>query len=157
MAVELTPSDLAPFATIEEVKANAMIADALAMARLAAPCIDNADFAHGDAVKAILRGAILRWNEAGAGGRTQVTDHIGPLQFSEAYQAPTRRTLFWPSEIDQLKKLCVANGGGKAWSYDTAPGCAVQHADTCSLVFGAAFCSCGADIAGFSLYGSDGD
>lgn len=155
MAVTLTPTDLAPFATIDEAKANAMIADALAMARVAAPCIDDADFAHADAVKAILRGAILRWNEGGAGGRTQVTDQVGPFQHSEAYQQPTRRTLFWPSEIEQLKKLCAVNKG-KAWSYDTVGSASVVHADTCSVNFGAAWCDCGADIAGFPIFGALG-
>lgn len=113
----ITTTDLAPFATIDEAKAQAMIDDAIAMATVAAPCITDQTFAHGDAVKAILRGAILRWNETGAGGRTQVTDQVGPFQHSEAYQQPTRRTLFWPSEVDQLTKLCAANSG--AWSYDT--------------------------------------
>ena len=40
-AVTVTPEDLAPFAEIPGGKAEAMIADAMAMARLVAPCIDS--------------------------------------------------------------------------------------------------------------------
>ena len=63
----ITPSDLEPFATIDAVKAAAMIEDATAMAVRVAPCIASIDFTDGPAVKAILRGALLRWNDAGSG------------------------------------------------------------------------------------------
>lgn len=151
-AVAIDPIDLEPFADIPAAKAEAMIADALAMARLAAPCIDNADFAHPDAALAIIRGAILRWNEAGTGVRTQVSDTVGPFTYSESYQQPQRRALFWPSEIEQLKKLCADSSVGKAFSYDTAGGASVTHAEMCSLYFGAADCSCGAVLAGAPLW-----
>lgn len=151
-AVQIEPEDLAPFAEIPEAKALAMIADALAMAKLAAPCIDEVNFAHPDAALAIIRGAILRWNDAGTGVRTQVTDTVGPFAVSESYQQPARRALFWPSEIEQLKKLCADSSAGKAWSYDTAPTATVTHAEICSLYFGAADCSCGAVLAGAPLW-----
>lgn len=152
-AVWIEPSDLAPFAEIPQAKAEAMIADALAMARLVAPCIDDVNFAYPDAALAIIRGAILRWNDAGSGVRTQVTETVGPFGLSESYQQPQRRALFWPSEIDQLKKLC--SSGNKAWSYDTAPTTAAVHAEICSLYFGAAYCSCGAVLAGAPLWEND--
>ena len=38
-----------------------------------------------------------------------------------------------------------------AFSIDTV-GCATVHADICALNFGASYCSCGADIAGWPLY-----
>lgn len=156
-AVDIGTSDLAPFATIAEAKANAMIADALAMARLVAPCIDSADFAHPDAAKAIIRGAILRWNETGAGGRTEVTDRAGPFEHSEAYQSPARRALFWPSEIDQLKKLCADSSSSSAWGYNTLGVCLPQHAEICAANFGADYCSCGAILTGAEpLWENDG-
>ena len=155
-AVSLTTTDLAPFAEIPTAKAEAMIADALAMARLAAPCIDDADFAYPDAAKAVIRGAILRWNDAGTGVQTQVSDTVGPFQHAESYQQPQRRALFWPSEIDQLKKLCADSSSSKAWGYDTVAGPRIVHQDACSVNFGAAFCSCGAELAGFPLWGTDG-
>lgn len=154
-AVEIEPEDLAPFAEIPRVKAEAMIADALAMAKLAAPCITNADFAHPDAALAIIRGAILRWNDAGTGVKTQVSDTVGPFQYSESYVQPQRRALFWPSEIEALKKLCADSTSGKAFSYDTAGPVVPTHAMICSTYFGANYCSCGAILAGVPLWESD--
>lgn len=147
-AVIITPADLAPFAEISEDKALAMIVDALAMAKLIAPCITDDDFAHADAAKAVIRGAILRWDESGAGGRTQVTDTVGPFAHSEAYQQPSRRALFWPSEIDQLRKLCSDPESSGAWGYDAIGCVGPQHADVCSVNFGANYCSCGAILTG---------
>jgi hypothetical protein len=63
----LTPADLSNFATIPTAKAAVMIEDALAMAAVVAPCITAGGFAHRAAAKAIVRGAILRWIEAGSG------------------------------------------------------------------------------------------
>lgn len=147
-AVSVEPEDLAPFAEIPLAKAEAMIADALAMAKLAAPCIVNHDFAHPEAALAVIRGAILRWNEAGSGVVTQSSHTVGPFQASESYMQPQRRALFWPSEIEQLKKLCADSSSGKAFSYDTAGAGLITHAEICSLYFGALDCSCGAILAG---------
>lgn len=152
----IEPADLTPFADIPEAKAQAMIADALAMAKLAAPCIDAEDFAYPDAALAIIRGAILRWNDAGTGVRTQISDTVGPFAHSEAYQQPQRRSLFWPSEIDQLKKLCADSSSSKSWGYDAAGGTAPAHAEVCSLYFGADHCSCGAVLAGAPLRENNG-
>ena len=114
----LEPSDLAPFATIDATKAAAMIEDAEAMAVLAAPCITDPEFVNTGAVKAILRTAILRWNDAGSGAVTQQT--VGP--YSQTIDTTNiRRGLFWPSEIDQLRNLCVGGRSGKAFEVDTMP------------------------------------
>ena len=146
-AVVVTRADLAPFASIDDAKADEMIADAIAMAAIVAPCILTDEFEHGAAAKAIIRGAILRWNDAGSGAFSQTT--TGP--FGATMDTRTqRRGMFWPSEITDLQKLCASSSGG-AFAIDTAPGGTV-HAETCSLVFGALYCSCGADIAGFPLY-----
>lgn len=157
-SVWLEPSHLAPFADIPEAKAEAMIADALAMAKLVAPCITDEDFAHPDAALAIIRGAILRWHESGAGGRTQVTDTVGPFAHSESYQPPSRRALYWPSEIDQLKKLCADSSSSSAWGYSTIGVAAPSHADICAANFGATYCSCGGILTGAEpLWENDGD
>lgn len=107
--VFLVPADLAPFATIEATKAQAMIDDAEAMAVLAAPCITAEGFANADAVKAILRGAVLRWNESGSGAVSQQS--AGPYQMSIDTRQE-RRGMFWPSEIVALQSLCVDAQGG---------------------------------------------
>lgn len=143
-------TDLAPFATIDAAKAAAMIEDAESTAILIAPCV--ADLEEGSpkrgAVKAILRGAVLRWHDAGSGALQQVS--AGPFQ--QSIQVQSRRSLFWPSEIEQLQSLCKDSGGGKAFAVDTAPGSAGSHLPWCNLMFGANYCSCGADIAGVPIY-----
>lgn len=104
----LTVDDLTPFATIEAAKAQAMIDDAEAMAVLVAPCITVGGFAHSTAVKAILRGAVLRWNDSGSGALQAQT--AGPFgQTLDTRQE--RRGMFWPSEIEQLQNLCGVVGG----------------------------------------------
>jgi hypothetical protein len=79
------------------------------MAVLAAPCITAEGFANGAAVKAILRGAVLRWNDAGSGALQAQT--AGPFgQTLDTRQE--RRGMFWPSEIVQLQSLCAGAEGG---------------------------------------------
>ena len=117
-AVSLTPDDLSPFAEIDSVKAQAMIDDALALAARVAPCILDADFDAPDAARAILRGAILRWNDSGTGAFSQQS--AGPYQVSvDTRQA--RRSMFWPSEISALAALCANSRTGKAFEVDTMP------------------------------------
>lgn len=118
-AVTLSPSDLAPFAEIDDAKANAMIDDALALAARIAPCILTDEFAYGDAAKAILRGAILRWHEAGTGALQ--SQQAGPFgQVLDTRQQ--RRGMFWPSEIADLQQLCIdGDPHGGAFEVDTMP------------------------------------
>ena len=150
-AVAITNDDLAPFAVIDDAKAEAMIADALAMAALVAPCILDADFEYEAAAKAIIRGAILRCNDAGSGAAQTVTS--GPFGQTVDTRAQ-RRGMFWPSEIQDLQRLCVDAGAAvTAFSVDTAGTSLAIHAETCTLVFGALYCSCGADLTlAFPLY-----
>lgn len=109
MGTFLNVSDLAPFATIETAKANAMIDDAEAMALLAAPCIAAVGFVHATAVRAILRGAVLRWNDSGSGALQ--AQQAGPFgQTLDTRQE--RRGMFWPSEIVSLQSLCADSQGG---------------------------------------------
>ena len=141
-AVSLTPEDLAPFASISEAKALVMIEDAMALAARVAPCIISADFAHDGAARAILRRVVLRWNDQGSGALTteSVDDYSGTVDTRQP-----SRNLFWPSEITQLQELCKTGEASGAFSVDTVSvSPLVQHADICSLRFGATYCSCGA-------------
>jgi hypothetical protein len=123
-AVTLSPSDLDAFASIDPVKANAMIEDALALAERVAPCIVSADFAYPKAAKAILRGAILRWHEAGTGATVQQS--AGP--FAQSIDTKQqRRSMFWPQEIEQLQDLCKGVEVSGAFSVDTVPATAVLN------------------------------
>jgi hypothetical protein len=143
-AVVITNEDLAPFADIPDAKAAAMIEDALAMAAQVAPCILDDAFTGGAAAKAVLRGAILRWNDSGSGALSAET--TGPFSVTMDTRTP-RRSLF-----------CSDTEDGGAFSVDTALTSTVLHATTCALNFGAQYCSCGAVLTGnLPLYDSIGD
>ena len=121
MAVLLTTADLAPFATIDPAKAQAMIDDAIATATISAPCMGDPDTLTSTqlaAAKAVLRGAVLRWNEAGSGAIS--TQAMGPFSMAVDTKQP-RRQMFWPSEITDLQKICKGGSDGGIFSIDTAP------------------------------------
>lgn len=144
-AVSLAPADLAPFATIEAGKAQAMIDDALALAARVAPCILDDTFEHAAAAKAILRGAVLRWHDS-AGGMVQY-ETSGPFSRSMDTRQ-SRKGMFWPSEIEQLQDLCrEATASTGAFSI-TPNASASGHAPWCDLMFGGATCSCGYTLSG---------
>ncbi|MFV8245668.1 hypothetical protein [Mycolicibacterium peregrinum] len=109
----ITLDDLLPFAPdIDPARAAAMIADALALARSVAPCLDEPEFPYGDAAKAILRGAILRWNDSGDGAAVALQADV----FSATHDTRlARRTVFWPSEIRELSGLCHKCTNGAYW------------------------------------------
>jgi hypothetical protein len=143
----LTTSDLSPFATIDPAKAQAMIEDAEAQATLIAPCITDLaiDSTGRAAVKAILRGAVLRWNEAGTGALQ--AQQSGPYGITFDNRQ-SRRAMFWPSEIADLQGVCKPSGNGKAFDVDTMPATLAGHAPFCDLYFGGTTCSCGASLTG---------
>lgn len=164
----ISAPDLAPFAIIPEAKVTEMIADAEAMAILAAPCLVDLPTEPEDetpeaaairaaklaAVKAILRGAILRWHEAGNGATQGEQQTAGPFGVQRTFVPASRRAMFWPSELEQLQGICGSDEQGDAFALDTAPtsGYAGLHAPWCSWHFGALYCSCGVDIAGYPIF-----
>ena len=142
----ITPEDLAPFATIDEAKALAMIEDAESMAVSAAPCLADitpplTDAQHRTA-KAILRRAILRWNEVGTGVVTQQT--AGPFGQSVDTTRTAPRGLFWPSEIAELQAICQTAKDRRVFTVDTgAHRQSPRHTPWCNLMMGGTNCSCG--------------
>ncbi|MFC0359525.1 hypothetical protein ACFFHC_06925 [Kytococcus schroeteri] len=154
MGKYLAADDLAAFVSIDPARAAAMIEDAEAQAVLAAPCLADPGFTADPQrvalVKSILRGAVLRWHDAGSGSVVQET--TGP--FSRTIDTKTaRRGMFWPDEIAQLRDLCAAftgeSGDGRAFQLDTTPnaGWRAAHTDRCPFTFGAERCTCGALLA----------
>lgn len=118
----LTPDDLKNFATIAPAKAQEMIDDAIGEAAFHAPCIldPSLDPAKRAFVKSKLRGAVLRWNEAGTGAVvTQSTMSYG--QSIDTRQP--RKGMFFSSEIDAFKQLCRPDDDdrGAAFSIDMFP------------------------------------
>ena len=149
----LTVDDLAPFADIEAAKAQEMIDDVTARATLVAPCMRAAgDLDEGQtaAIRAVLRGAVLRWADTGSGAVQSIA--VGP--YSQTIDTrQQRKSLLWPSEIEELQSVCrgVTESTG-AFTVDTLGSPFANHADICSLNFGAIYCSCGAVLAGVPLY-----
>lgn len=143
MLALLETDDLTPFATINPTKAEAMIADAIALATMVAPCLDTDSLTAGQlaAAKAVLRAAVLRWNDTGTGAVSSQT--AGPFAMAvDTRQA--RRTMFWPSEITELQRICKGGSDGGAFSVDTAaPSPMLFHAVFCSYA-GSGWCNCGA-------------
>lgn len=106
------------------------IEDAWARATSVAPCIALESFPPGATdeikagkvaeLKAVLRGIILRWHEAQAGGVTGKTNMAGPYQQSLQLDArPKRGYTLQPSEIIDLQRLCMKKG--RPFSFDTMP------------------------------------
>ena len=120
-ALTLTPEDLEPFATITRAKAEAMIVDALARAIDVAPCLSDPNLADAkrDAAKAILRGAVLRWNDTGSGALQ--TQAAGPFSVGLDTRQPGGGVgKLWPTEIRDLQRICRGQPGG-AFAVDTVP------------------------------------
>lgn len=149
----LEPSD---FPGIDD--AETLIDDAESLAILSAPCLAGGMTAlqpfQYKAARAIMRGAVLRWNDAGTGAVE--SQSAGPFSMSTTTQA--RRNSYWPSEKSDLKEICRNPNSGKAFSIDTLASGLSSHSPTCSLVFGATHCTCGADIGGSDgpIYDLDG-
>lgn len=131
-----------------------LVAGANAKAARVAPCLVAADPVPTPDMLAEARltliGAVKRWAESGAGGVTQQT--AGP--FSQSIDTRSRTGFnLWPSEIQGLQAICSSGPvGRKAFSIDTAPSGGSAHLPWCNLMFGAAYCSCGVDIAGEPIF-----
>ena len=137
-----------------------MVAGANASASRVAPCLtwDGSETGKPPATadqlaeaRLILVGMIQRWCEAGSGALQAQT--AGPFGITVDTRQKSSGYRPWPSEIADLQGICSsAADDKKAFAVDTAPGATALHADICALTFGAAYCSCGADIAGVGLY-----
>ena len=122
-----------------------------------APCLaDNPTTDQLNEAHLLLLGTLKRWAQAGAGALTQRTQTAGPFNQSESYDTRQRTGYnLWPSEIADLQTICSEEGSSAAFTVDTVPVGAANHSPTCSLAFGATYCSCGASLTRgeFPLYG----
>lgn len=141
----ITVDDLPEKVRSHELAAT-MVAGANARAFRVAPCLAEPDGESARAeAKLILIGAVQRWSEAGSGAVAQAS--AGPFQLATDTRQRTGFNL-WPSEIEVLQDLCSGDTTG-AFSVDTAPSSGrLFHDEACALVFGAAYCSCGAVLTG---------
>jgi hypothetical protein len=133
--------------------AQTMVDGANAKASRVAPCLASTDpVPTADQLaeaRLILVGAVKRWAEASSGAFQ--AEQAGPF----AVTMDTRQRVgfnLWPSEIEALQSICSTADTSGAFSLDTAPSLDGIHAPWCALAFGATYCSCGADIAGYPIY-----
>lgn len=143
-----------PTAIQSQEMVQLMVDGANARATRVAPCLsgtgDTAPTADQLAeAKLVLVGAIQRWVDAGSGSVQSQT--AGPFGMT----VDTRQRggwRLWPSEISDLQAICKSSDPAGIFSVDTAPPLCGTHSAICAVAFGAAYCSCGADLAGFPLY-----
>lgn len=149
-AVALTAQDVLTFnSKLDPAAVEILISDGLALAEMAAPCIVEDDFQYAGAAAAIIRSAVLRWAESGSGAVTSQSQTAGPYSKTTSFDTrQARRSLFFPSEITELQKLCKTNAQA-AFAIDTLPGKDYRagHAPYCSVMFATGTrCSCGAEL-----------
>ncbi|WFR66634.1 Gp19/Gp15/Gp42 family protein [Curtobacterium flaccumfaciens] len=80
---------------------------------------------------------------------TQVTVSVDDGSTSKTYQSGQGRVAITD---DWWSFLGLVKASGGAYSFDTAPGRGSRHVPWCNLLWGATYCSCGADIAGTPIY-----
>ena len=140
--------------------AAVMVAGANAKASRVAPCLTWTGTPTTEPVptadqlaeaKLILIGAVKRWAESGSGALQ--SQNAGPYSMTVDTRQRTGFNL-WPSDITDLQAICKAAAGGNtgAFSVDTVGYGYGLHSDWCSINFGALYCSCGVDIAGYPLF-----
>lgn len=159
MAAIITVTDLPASVQSHELVAT-MVAGANAKASRVAPCLTwdgtvvdqpapTADKL--SEARLVLIGAVKRWVEAGSGALQ--SQNAGPFGMTVDTRQRTGFNL-WPSEITDLQAICAGAPTGRlAFSVDTVS-TDVTHSETCSINFGALYCDCGADIAGYPLFGA---
>lgn len=103
----LAASDLAAFTKATPAALDEMIRDVEALAVLKVPCIaDLTDPGAVAAVRAVIRGAVLRWADRATRDDRQMTSGpftIGPTPGSGDRASP----LLWPSELADLAAACA--------------------------------------------------
>lgn len=165
MGVIIVSADL-PASIRDNELVGVLLDGANAKASRVAPCLtwDGSDDDHpvpsDDQIaeaKLVLIGAIKRWAEAGSGAVQSQT--AGP--FGVTVDTRQRSTGFnlWPSEINQLQEICSSGAETSSGAFSFTPtGTCGTHLLWCSLNFGATYCSCGTDIAGYPIFeGADTD
>lgn len=104
----LEPGDLSPLTKASCEQLAIIIDDLEAAAVFAAPCLANPaglSETQTGAVRALLRSAAMRWVDRVMGTDRQLV--AGPFSAgSVPGSSEQRRTLWWPSEIQQLQAIC---------------------------------------------------
>lgn len=149
-----------PFATLDELKARWPDFPAGADAHATVLLEDASQFildtvrTAADAAPATRRrivcAVVKRSMEAGAAdtsGFESVQMGTGPFQYGGKVSNPSGD--FY---LTKQEKKALGAGAQQAYSVQVAGPLVTNHRPWCSLNFGAAYCSCGADIAGEPIY-----
>ena len=83
---------------------------------------------------------------------TQVTISVDDASTSKTYRSSRGRVTI---QDEWWTLLGLSGESGGAFALDMGGSYVVTHANVCSLNFGALYCSCGADIAGFPIFEVD--
>jgi hypothetical protein len=147
-----------PLDSDEETRAAVLLGDAAVRIRVACPGIDAKIAATPPAMPELdpdvpkiiscemVKRAMLSPVDQPPMSQTQET--VGPFSRGGTYVNPTGDLY-----LTKAEKQMLGCGGQQAFTVPMRSESATAHAPTCSLYFGATYCSCGADIAGFPLYG----
>lgn len=86
----------------------------------------------------------MQSDQSDMGGMASVSMTAGPYTTQQTAANPTGDFF-----LTKQEKLALGGGGRqKAFGVQVATTCAVTHQPWCSLMFGANYCSCGADLTG---------
>lgn len=151
-----TAQDLAdrwrPLTPAEVERATVLLGDAATRIRVAVPDVD-ARLASGVldpdvpllvSVEMVRRAMLAPVDQAPAG---QVQQTAGPFSQSVSYTNPTGDLY-----LTKAEKQMLGGAGQQAFTVPLGSAWGPVHRAWCSLAFGAAYCSCGADIAGVPIY-----
>lgn len=92
-------------------------------------------------------------NGGSAVGADSVGQQAGPFGTQVTYTKGATSGGPWLTRADKTE-LDNVTGANRAYSVDTAPGSYAVHDVACALNFGALYCSCGFDIAGYVIFGA---
>lgn len=129
-----------------------MVAGANARAARVAPCLVDTETVPTEdqlaEAKLVLVGAVRRWVDAGAGALQ--SQNAGPFGMTVDTRQRTGYNL-WPSEIADLQAICSSGTDSSSGAFSITPTCSTSpHMPWCSLLLGAAYCSCGADLTNYA-------
>lgn len=155
MAEIIAVSDL-PAALQSADMVDDMVAGANAKATRVAPCLgwndedDDHPAPSADQIaeaRLVLLGAVKRWIDAGAGAYQ--SQQAGPFGVTVDTRQRTGFNL-WPSEIEALQEICSSGTDASSGAFSITPARSTSaHMPWCSLLMGAAYCSCGADLTNY--------
>lgn len=98
----------------------------------------------------VIRQAVALKVQQPADGASQVDVAVDDARISRRYGANSTSVAILPQWWAML--LPDGDGQQEAYNIDTAARAGSSHVPWCNLAFGASWCSCGADLAGFPLY-----